>query len=110
MEEVLCGSLMRAFIRICYFISRFMLVIVVALSIESLVAVFHYTRENPQYLPNAAAIGLTAAALLVTWGIFVKQNTAAEHLEPETVEATKEQEKTLEEGSEDLVEEEQLGE
>lgn len=95
-EEVLRGSLLRAPTRVRHFISRFMLVIVVALSIEALVAVFHFTREAPQYLPHAGIIGFAAGGLLVAWGIFIKQNTSAERLEPESIEATKRQEEEIE--------------
>jgi hypothetical protein len=97
-EEVLRGSLLSSPTRVRHFVSRFMIVIVVALSIESLIAVFHYNRETPQFLPHAAAVGIAAAALLVSWGVFVRQNTSAERLEPEAIDKILKQEENLEEG------------
>jgi len=70
---------------------------VVSLSIEALVAVFHFSRENPTHLPYAAAIGLTAAALLTGWGFFIRQNEVAERLEPEAMEAAKSEDRKIEE-------------
>jgi hypothetical protein len=68
-----------------------MVVIVVALSIECLVAVFHLAHENPAAIPQAAAIGFAAAALLAAWGVFVHLNVTAEGVEPEAMEqATRE--------------------
>jgi hypothetical protein len=64
-------------------------VLVVALSIEALVATFRFSRDDPSSLPYAAAIGLMAAALLAAWGVFVKLNLSAETLEPEALKAAK---------------------
>jgi hypothetical protein len=88
-EEVIREAEMSAPTRVRRFLSRFMIVLVVSLSIETLVAVFKFTHENPAHLPYAASIGLVAAALLAAWGLFVKQNTSAEQLEPEAMEHTK---------------------
>ena len=65
-------------------------------SIEALVAVFHFSRENPANLPYAAAIGLTAAGLLVGWGFFIRQNEVAERLEPEAMQAAKSEDRKIE--------------
>lgn len=46
------------------FLSRFMIVLVVSLSIESLVAIFNAIQQDPSYLPCAAAVGLVPAALM----------------------------------------------
>lgn len=75
--------------RVRRFLSRFLVVIVVALSIETLVSVFELVHDAPQNLPYAAAIGATAALLLVAWGIFVKLNRSAEELEPEAMQEAK---------------------
>lgn len=71
------------------FLSRFMVVIVVALSIESLVAVFKLAHEDPSRLPQAAMIGVAAGVLLASWGVFVRLNRSAEELEPEAMAETK---------------------
>lgn len=88
-EEVQREAHMAAPTRVRRFLSRFMIVVVVALSIETLVAVFEYGRADPSLLPYAAYIGFTAAALLAAWGVFVKLNRAAEELEPEAMERAK---------------------
>ena len=51
-------------------LARFLVVVVVSLSIESLVAVFQFVHDAPNMLPYAAAIALGAAGLLVAWGLF----------------------------------------
>jgi hypothetical protein len=84
-EEVVRESEMSAPTRVRRFLSRFMIVLVVSLSIETLVAVFKFTHEDPAHLPYAASIGLVAAALLAAWGVFVKLNRSAEELEPEAM-------------------------
>lgn len=71
------------------FLSRFMIVIVVALAIESLVAAFQFSHDNPERLGQAAMVAVSAAVLLAAWGVFVKLNTSAEALEPEAMEKTK---------------------
>lgn len=71
------------------FVSRFMVVVIVALSIEALVGVFELLHEEPEKLPHAATIALSAAALLAAWGAFIRMNKDAEELEPEAMEETK---------------------
>lgn len=88
-EEVLRSTQVSGPTRARRFVSRFLVVVVVALSVESLVAVFHYSIEAPEQLPNAAAIGVAAALLLLAWGAFVHLNRAAEELEPESMEEAK---------------------
>ena len=77
--------------RVRRFLSRFMVIIVVALSIETLVAVFEVMHDAPEKLPYTAAIGASAALLLVAWGVFVRLNTAAEKLEPEAMAEAKQE-------------------
>jgi hypothetical protein len=71
--------------RVRRFLSRFMVVLVVALSIESLVAVFQFIHDDPTQLVYAAGIGLTAASLMAAWGVFIRLNRSAEELEPEAI-------------------------
>jgi hypothetical protein len=96
-EEVQREAHMSAPTRVRRFLSRFMVVLVVSLSIEALVAVFHSSRENPAHLPYAATIGLMAAALLAGWGYFIRQNEVAERLEPEAMEAAKSEDRKIDE-------------
>ena len=96
-EEVQREAHMSAPTRVRRFLSRFMVVLVVSLSIETLVAVFHYSRDDPSRLPYAASIGLTAAALLAGWGIFIRLNESAERLEPEAMEAAKSEDRKIDE-------------
>jgi hypothetical protein len=95
-EEVQREAQMSAPTRVRRFLSRFMIVLVVALSIEALVAVFQYSHEAPAHLPYAASIGLTAAALLAAWGLFVWLNQSAEQLEPEAMEEAKQEDTRVE--------------
>ena len=83
--------------RVRRFLSRFMVVIVVALSIETLVAVFVLVHEDASKLPQAATIGIAAASLLAAWGFFIRMNTSAEALEPEAMEQTKSEDTQIQE-------------
>src|SRR5687768_6958834 len=64
-EEVQRQSLMSAPTRVRRFISRFLVVVVVALAIEALTAAFRFAHEKPELLPHAAMIAFGAAALLI---------------------------------------------
>ena len=95
-EEIQRASHMSSPSRVRRFLSRFLVVLVVALSIEALVAVFRFSRDDPSKLPYAAAIGLTAAALLAGWGVFIRMNISAEALEPEALAAAKQEDHKVE--------------
>ncbi len=95
-EEIQRASHMSSPSRVRRFMSRFLVVLVVALSIEALVAVFRYSRDDPSNLPYAASIGLMAAALLAAWGVFIKLNLGAEALEPEALAAAKKEDTKVE--------------
>lgn len=94
-EEIQRGVQMSAPSRVRRFLSRFLVVLVVAFSIETLVAVFRYSRDDPSKLPYAAAIGVMAALLLAAWGLFVRLNVAAESLEPEALAAVKKEDRLV---------------
>lgn len=81
--------------RVRRFLSRFMVVLVVALSIETLVLAFRLSHEAPEQLPYVAGIGLTAAGLLAAWGLFIRLNKSAEELEPEEMEQAKQEDKKV---------------
>ncbi|WP_202895746.1 hypothetical protein [Iningainema tapete] len=88
-EEVLRSTEMSFPTRVRRFLSRFLIVIIVSLSIEFLVAVFELIHEDPSHLPQASTVGLATAALLAAWGIFVRLNKSAEELEPEALQEVK---------------------
>jgi hypothetical protein len=88
-EEVQREAHMSAPTRVRRFLSRFLVVLVVALSIEAVVIVFRAGRESPEQIRYAAYVGFTAAALLASWGVFVRLNRSAEELEPEAMEQAK---------------------
>jgi hypothetical protein len=88
-EEVQRQAHISAPTRVRRFLSRFMIVIIVSLAIETLIAVFQFTHEDPTLLPQAATIGIAAGVLLAAWGVFVRFNRSAEELEPEAMEQAK---------------------
>lgn len=95
-EEIQRQAQVSAPTRVRRFLSRFLVVIIVALSIECLVAVFELVHKDPSQLPQAASIGIAAGVLLIAWGVFIRMNRSAEELEPEAMEKTKEEDKKLE--------------
>jgi len=95
-EEVQREAHMSAPTRVRRFLSRFLVVLVVSLSIESLVLVFRVSHDAPEQLPYAASVGLVAAVLLVAWGVFIRLNRSAEELEPEAMEQAKQEDKKVE--------------
>jgi hypothetical protein len=95
-EEVHREAQMSAPTRVRRFLSRFMVVLVVALSIETLVLVFRLSQDEPESLPYAAAVGIAAAFLLAAWGLFIRLNRAAEELEPEAMQAAKREDRKIE--------------
>jgi hypothetical protein len=84
-EEVVRRVHVSAPTRVRRYLSRFLVVVVVALAIESLVAVVQSLHERPETLPHAAAVAVGAAALLAAWGAFVRLNRSVEELEPEGI-------------------------
>ena len=94
-EEVRREAQVSAPTRVRRFLSRFMVVVVVALSIESLVAVFELAHEDASRLPQAASIAVAAGVLLAAWGLFIRLNKSAEELEPEAMEQAKREDEKL---------------
>ena len=94
-EEVQRRAQMSAPTRVRRFLSRFMVVLVVALSIETVVLTFRHAQSAAD-LPYVASIGFAAAALLVGWGIFIWLNLGAEQLEPESIQAAKREDRKIE--------------
>ena len=98
-EEVNRQAQMSAPTRVRRFLSRFMVVLVVALSIETLVLAFRVSQEAPEQLPYVASIGVAAALLLVAWAVFIRLNRSAEELEPEAMQAAKREDRKIEKSS-----------
>mgnify|MGYP003456584253 CR=1 FL=1 len=95
-EEVQRSANISAPTRVRRFLSRFLIVVVVSLSIECLIAVFQFVHGKPELLPHAASIGVAAAVLLAAWGAFVRMNVDAEKLEPHAMQAAQAEDKTVE--------------
>nr|WP_229429300.1 hypothetical protein [Massilia sp. ST3] len=82
--------------RLRRFLSRFLIVVVVSLGVECLVGVFQFLHTKPELLPHVASIGIAAAVLLASWGVFVRLNVEAEKLEPEAMHQAQEEDKHVE--------------
>jgi cytochrome bd-type quinol oxidase subunit 2 len=95
-EEVQREAHMSAPTRVRRFLSRFMVVLVVSLSIETVVLTFRLAQDQPEHLPYAASVGMTAALLLAAWGVFIWFNRSAEQLEPEAMQDAKREDRKIE--------------
>jgi hypothetical protein len=94
-EEIQRSANVSAPTRARRYLSRFLLVIIVSLAIETLVSVFQLAHKTPTQLPYVASIGFAAAMLLIAWGIFLKLNKSVEELEPEAMEEAKREDKDI---------------
>lgn len=95
-EEVIREAQVSAPTRVRRYLSRFMVVIVIALAVEGLVATFKALHEDLSQLPYAASILVSVAILLAGWGLFIQFNRSAEELEPEAMAEAKSEDKKLE--------------
>jgi hypothetical protein len=93
-EEVIREAHISAPTRVRRFLSRFMVVIVVAVAVEGLVAIFR-AHEDPAQLLYAAGVLCAVGVLLVGWGVFVRLNRYAEELEPEAMAEAKQEDRKL---------------
>jgi len=71
-EEFAHDSRLNAAARARLVLSRFLVVVIVSLAIESLVAIFKMMHDDPSKISEAAFIAFAAAALLIAWGVFIK--------------------------------------
>jgi hypothetical protein len=94
-EEVIRGAHISAPTRVRRFLSRFLVVVIVALAIEGLVATFRAMHEDPAQLPYAASLLFSVGVLLAGWGVFIRLNRYAEELEPEAMQAAKREDRKL---------------
>ena len=77
-EEFEPDSRLSAAARARRVLSRFLVVVIVSLAIESLVAIFKVVHDDPSKLSEAAYVAFAAAALLVAWGLFIKMGQPGE--------------------------------
>jgi hypothetical protein len=94
-EEVVRSAHVSGPTRVRRFLSRFLVVVVVALAIEGLVATFRAAHEDPAHLLHAAAMVFAVGVLLAGWGWLVRMNRYAEELEPEAMQEAKREDKKL---------------
>jgi hypothetical protein len=94
-EEVIRNADISAPTRVRRFVSRFFVVIIVALAIEGLVATFKAIHEDPAQLPFAASLLVSVGILLAAWGVFIRFNRYAEELEPEAMADAKREDRKL---------------
>jgi hypothetical protein len=94
-EEVIRDAHISAPTRVRRFLSRFLVVVVVALAIEGLVATFKAIHEDMTELAYAASLLVSVGVVLAGWGVFVRLNRFAEELEPEAMAAAKREDRKL---------------
>ena len=94
-EEVMRDAHISGPTRVRRFLSRFLVVVVVALTIEGLVATFRAAHEDPAQMLYAASMVFAAGVLLAGWGVFVRMNRYAEELEPEAMAEAKGEDKKM---------------
>jgi hypothetical protein len=94
--EVIREAQVSAPTRVRRYLSRFLVVVVVALAVEGLVATFKALHESPELLPHAATILVAVGVLLAGWGAFIWFNRVAEDLEPEAMAQAKQEDRKLE--------------
>lgn len=90
-EEVVRDAHLGAPTRARRYVTRFMVVIVTAMAIEALVAVFKAIHEDLALLPAVSSILIAVAFVLAGWGVFIRFNRDAEELEPESMREAKEE-------------------
>lgn len=94
-EEVIRAGDISAPTRVRRFLSRFFVVVIVALAIEGLVATFKALHDDAALLIYAASLLAATALLLAAWGLFIWLNRSAEELEPEAMAETKREDRKL---------------
>lgn len=94
-EEVVRDAHISGPTRVRRFLSRFLVVVVVALSIEAIVATFRAAHEGGDHLVDAAVMVFGIGFLLGGWGLFLGMNRSAEELEPEAMRDAKQEDEKL---------------
>ena len=94
-EEVIREAHVSAPTRVRRFLSRFMVVVSIALAIEGLIGTFKAVHEAPEQLFQSASLIVAVGILLAGWGAFIWFNRAAEELEPEAMREAKKEDRKL---------------
>ena len=94
-EEVIREAHVSGPTRVRRFLSRFLVVVVVALVVEGLIGTFKALRDDVSELTYVAGLLASVGFLLLSWGAFVWFNRAAEELEPEAMEQAKSEDRKL---------------
>ena len=94
-EEVIRSAHVSAPTRVRRFLSRFIVVVVIALSIEGLVATMKALHQDAYQLPYAASVIVAVGVLVAGWGVFIRLNRSAEELEPEAMAQAKEEDRKV---------------
>ena len=94
-EEVIRDAHVSAPTRVRRFLSRFLVVLVVALVVEGLVGTFKALHDDMELLVYPAALLAGVALLVAAWGVFLHLNRSAEDLEPEAMEEAKREDEKL---------------
>ena len=94
-EEVIREMHVSAPTRVRRFLSRFLVVLVVALVIEGLVATMKALHEDMSMLVPTSLLLLACGVLLAGWGIFIRTNRFAEDVEPKAMQEAKDEDEKL---------------
>jgi len=94
-EEIVRDADISGPTRVRRFLSRFFVVVIVALGIEGLVATFKALHDSPEQSLYAASIIAATGVLLAAWGCFVYLNRVAEELEPQAMADAKSEDERL---------------
>jgi uncharacterized membrane protein len=95
-EEVAREAHVSSPTRVRRFLSRFFVVLIIALAVEGLVATMKALHEDMSRLPEAAAVLAATGVLLAAWGVFLRLNVPSERLEPEAMEDAKSEDRKFE--------------
>ncbi len=84
-EEIKSPVHMNAPLKIRHFISRFLTVIIISLSIEFLTMVFRYSHKPDEFgfLLQASAVAIGIALVFIAWAIYNRTSIAVERHEHE---------------------------
>ena len=94
-EEVIREAHVSAPTRVRRFLSRFVVVIAIALAVEALVGTMKALHEDMTLLPHASASVIGVALLIAAWGYFIRANRVAEDVEPEAMAQAKKEDRKL---------------
>ncbi len=95
-EEVVRDTHISGPTRVRRFLSRFLVVLVVALAVEALITTFK-AAEDHELMVYASMLIAAVGTLLAGWGVFIHLNTSAEQLEPEAMEDAKSEDTKVQE-------------